>query len=878
MAAVGRGLDPGVGNGYPAIPPLPPDSRRHPLLEKGTFEQLHRNDILETRPNIVHFAGFQIHKEHTHVLRVLNISPSSLRLSIIGPSTPWFRISYDKKGLLAPGMSEEITVVFSPHEWRYYYDTVKIFCGGLSENLVVPIHGYPSAADIALPRIVDFGSVAIGTSRTKVVPLSCKIPIKFEFEIKVLEAHPDFEVTPLFGSIPPDGTTNVAITFLPTKHRTSRTELQFNVSQFDFDPVTVSVVGSCLPELSRTEVLESAASEVAAAAEKALHDEMVSKVQTLKSKRNRKEIQVKHPAISMEPPEKMVDGVKVLTRVDQQATNFVLNQTAGKLPLKDLFTFIRDQREAAEKRRRKAEASRGGAEDGAVAEDMEGDSDDRQALELRFEMRYREVEKYDKDKELKGLVAIGQEPPTEDEVTQVTHGREQRHDRLMGSRVEEDTKRVESVLRKDRVAVPISYKSSVPPHWDENANDTFSMRLQVIDRFVRAGSKCLARVRAQKNSDRLHEAMRTANVTDKASCRVWVDAENKAAAVGGRGAQRGGKSSGGAADKTSRSRFKSNFNSQAAEEEDDMTLGVVTIPLDFVLPLQIPTSQSSLSTEEAKTVEVQPLGNFKEFSPAELNPRLDYKVLQYEPHPVPPPAAYMRPHDNRVRLSAALEELSIRGQRGDIFDGAEEPLTMPDSCLLPPEHDPMSLLVPSTECRTFIGFPEFTESDFEYRLQQPPPPVEPLQLEPLLPADIASLDTPWLGVWRRTRRLQDPFAHFDPLPGCFAEAGGSLGPRLGSDAAGEQLSFLPVGGHSRDIPSDTDSDEREDFQLEPPGDEEYEQALKGMSGPLDCEAWRKRRGAEERLRAQFASNNTAVRERLRELNKDLDHRNKLYLG
>lgn len=37
--------------------------------------------------------------------------------------------------------------------------------------------------------------------------------------------------------------------------------------------------------------------------------------------------------------------------------------------------------------------------------------------------------------------------------------------------------------------------------------------------------------------------------------------------------------------------------------------------------------------------------------------------------------------------------------RGDLFDGAETPLDMPESCLLPPDHDPMSLIVPSTEVR-----------------------------------------------------------------------------------------------------------------------------------------------------------------------------------
>ncbi|CAK9069158.1 unnamed protein product [Durusdinium trenchii] len=136
---------------------------RHPLLEKETFEKLQRNDVVETRPHILHFGGFQIHKEHTQLLKLVNISPSSLRVSIIGPATQWFKIRFDKKGLLAPGMSEDIMVTFEPHEWRYYYDTIKIFCGELSENLIVPIHAYPSANDVVLPRMLDFGSIAIGT-------------------------------------------------------------------------------------------------------------------------------------------------------------------------------------------------------------------------------------------------------------------------------------------------------------------------------------------------------------------------------------------------------------------------------------------------------------------------------------------------------------------------------------------------------------------------------------------------------------------------------------------------------------------------------------------------------------------------------------------
>jgi len=853
----------GAAGGYPAA--LSVASRRHPLLEKASFEQLHRNEVVECRPHVLHFGGFQIHKEHSQVLRIINISRSSLRLAVIGPSTPWFKMEFDKKGLLAPGMSDDITITFTPHEWRYYYDTVKIFCGDQAENLVVPIHAYPSANDIVLPRIIDFGKVAIGTAKSKKIPLSCKIPIQFEYEITVKEAHPDFEITPLTGVIPADGAIDVMVTFLPTRHRTARTELVFNIAQFDFEPVSVTVVGCSLPDLHKDAILQDNQLQKTLAETSAIQDDMMSRMGTLKTKRNRNPLENKLPVHVQEEGDREMDHgpgkVKVPPRTDQEATNFVLNQTVGKRPLKDMISFINEQRQNLENRRRKAEAAKELAATGSVVEQEEEDDDDVQAIELRFEMQFREVDKYDKDKELKSMIAIGEDLLSESDIAKANQNRQRRHETLFTSKISSDRDRVQSVLSQDAVAVPNSFRPALNPHWDENRNDMFSLRLQVIDRLVRAGSKQLMRVRARKNVYTLAEAMRAAGVTDRSSCKAWVDAENKAAAASG---------------------GQSGADQEVAEEEDDTAtaaMEMVDFPPGFILPLQIPTAQSLMSKEDVQPVEVTPLDNFEEFKLALVQPRLDFKVLHYEKYMPPPPAAYMRSCGDRPRLSAALEEFSVRGIRGDAFDGAEEPIDMPASCLLPPQHERISLLVPSTECRTFVSFPEFTECDFEYRLAKEVPLLEPLKTEALLPPNLKSLEYPWLSTWRPSRRLREPFEHFDPLPCSFVEAGGALGPRLGGDPGGERLAFLPVGGHARDLPSDTDSDEREDFQMPVPGDELYEATMQRMKGPLpDSEQWHKERLAEERLQKQCDASGKVVRERMRELNKDLDYRNKLFLG
>merc|ERR1740138_543194 len=112
---------------------------------------------------------------------------------------------------------------------------------------------------------------------------------------------------------------------------------------------------------------------------------MVAAAVRLKDKKGRGPLDTKAPVFPAEIGDRSIDGVKVpQTKLGTQNTNFVLNQTAGKLPLKDLSSFIKEQRDAAETRRRKA-----------TGESAESDTeeDDKQALMLRFEMQYREDDK-----------------------------------------------------------------------------------------------------------------------------------------------------------------------------------------------------------------------------------------------------------------------------------------------------------------------------------------------------------------------------------------------------------------------------------------------------------------------------------------------------
>lgn len=65
------------------------------------------------------FEGFETLKLNLRKVRILNNSTRQQRVHIIPPGTPFFNINVKKRGNLAPGMSEEVTIHFTPNEYRY---------------------------------------------------------------------------------------------------------------------------------------------------------------------------------------------------------------------------------------------------------------------------------------------------------------------------------------------------------------------------------------------------------------------------------------------------------------------------------------------------------------------------------------------------------------------------------------------------------------------------------------------------------------------------------------------------------------------------------------------------------------------------------------
>ena len=88
------------------------------------------------------FAGYELRKTHTLKVKLINNSPAPQRLHILPPTTSFFKIKYHKKGMVPPGISEDIFVQFTPgSEYKYFYDSIRIHCEG--DKILIPIHAYP---------------------------------------------------------------------------------------------------------------------------------------------------------------------------------------------------------------------------------------------------------------------------------------------------------------------------------------------------------------------------------------------------------------------------------------------------------------------------------------------------------------------------------------------------------------------------------------------------------------------------------------------------------------------------------------------------------------------------------------------------------------
>ena len=226
------------------------DKNNH-LTYHNKFDAVGSNGLFGAYPSIVKFGGYELRKTHTIKVKLINNSPAPQRLHILPPATPFFKIKYNKKGMVPMGMSEDIYVQFTPgDEYKYFYDSIRIHCEG--DKILIPIHAFPvinSKKDQLLPKQIDMGTgCKVGQTYTKTMDIESNCPVSFEYEFKEINPHPDFRITPMVGDIEGNKNTTLTFSYTPTTFTTADAEYEIRTSEFDFKPQIIRLLGSATPQ------------------------------------------------------------------------------------------------------------------------------------------------------------------------------------------------------------------------------------------------------------------------------------------------------------------------------------------------------------------------------------------------------------------------------------------------------------------------------------------------------------------------------------------------------------------------------------------------------------------------------------------------------
>ena len=179
--------------------------------------------------------------------KIINSSNAPQRVNILPPMTPFFKVKYSKKGMIPTNSWEEIYVQFTPTDYKYYYDCIRIHGAGI----ILPIHAYPvinRSKDRLLPKLVTMKECSGSeTSSKTTLYIECDWPVTFEYIIEWEEQHSDIQVSPMSGEIKALSKTPIEILYRPSMNTTAQATFKLTTTEFNSEPCIVRIVGSSVP-------------------------------------------------------------------------------------------------------------------------------------------------------------------------------------------------------------------------------------------------------------------------------------------------------------------------------------------------------------------------------------------------------------------------------------------------------------------------------------------------------------------------------------------------------------------------------------------------------------------------------------------------------
>eukprot|EP00002_Diphylleia_rotans_P028351 TRINITY_DN5721_c0_g2_i4.p1 TRINITY_DN5721_c0_g2~~TRINITY_DN5721_c0_g2_i4.p1 ORF type:complete len:871 (+),score=134.27 TRINITY_DN5721_c0_g2_i4:91-2703(+) len=681
----------------------------------GEYKQLGRSGILEAQPAVVHFPGFQLQQQHEIVLRIVNAGSTRTRIQILPPTDQQhFSIRCDRKGDLAPGLSENIVIIFVPTEYKYYYDCLRIH--GPDSNLLVPIHAYPTMNKVFFPKVIDFGLTAINEVSTKTFKLSCTVPIDFEFELETVEPHPFITITPSRGIVPANDTIPISVQYKPLSYETSRATIRVNISQFAFEPYLCQITATCSPgqgkEQAVKELAESFKAKLGslgvpentvpdtiqnfdykpplirtgggAGGGDPVVDELKQSKDLLKSKSQK--ISPDRPTSSEGKNIYFVehDGVRFPVHMDTLAgTADIMTQQPGKLRVKELKNAITQRKAQQEAQSREQAHILDSMADTLAVFESEGS---RQLKELAFEHEFKQRAEFERSKELRWFVCVGSNRMEQGEIDAVIRRRQVLEESILENEKAQDRQRVTSELKSTRVIHDTTIRPSHTPTYDQGSNILWLKRIKTLERFTNVARIIVLRIRIENRLSKIRSLLQQAEY-DRIKIAELVVSQSR---------------------------------NLPATNKSALSCRSLPAPVtkETILPVVFPIYREQYFMD-SHTVSMEEADDFVDYDFIPLKVPLQYEILGYKPIQVPPVASFVKPEQGRLLRQGADEEHAIRGPRGML---PQFEFKVPAGCKQSVISSPAAIMNPQQHIQVYRQTHAVIESHPERKLVPVPKP------------------------------------------------------------------------------------------------------------------------------------------------------------